>query len=258
MLGTSIASAPVRATTDPSAEQVLEQAAVVARETEWAKVRFLRIKAKIKTSGLNGSLETLFDARSGYYRNSQQLGPASGADGFDGKTVWQQDDSGQITLQGSEDAVRGAANAAYQNARGYWHPDRFPADIVYLRRETQGVEGFNVLRITPAGGRPMQEWFGTRSHLLARTVEQAATRTTTTYLSDYRPVLGAMVAHKIRQTNGEPKYDLFLAIESVAPTAVAPLNAFSAPTSSKTDFGFLSAGKDHYGAIRTHQQSYVC
>jgi hypothetical protein len=219
----------------------LRQAATAADEARWSSVRFIRVKGKLTTSGLSGTLETLFDARTGHYRNSQQLGPVSGADGFDGTVVWQQDDAGQTTLQGSEDSVRGAANTAYQNARGYWHRDRFPADIVYVRRQEEGAAVFDVLRVTPTDGRPMEEWFDARSHLLARTVEQAATRTTTTYFSDYRRVLGALVAYAIRQTTGENKYDVFLKIESVSPEANPPATAFAPPASSKVDFG-ISTG----------------
>jgi hypothetical protein len=240
LIGSALASASIHAGTDPEAERVLRQAAEAADEPRWSSVRFIRVKGKLMTSGLSGTLETLFDARTGRYCNSQQLGPLSGADGFDGTNVWQQDDAGQTTLQGSEDSLRGAANAAYQNARGYWHRDRFPADIVYVRRQEEGADVFDVLRVTPTDGRPMEEWFDAHSHLLARTVEQAATRTATTYLSDYRRVLGALVAHTIRQTTGENKYDVFLKIESVSPEASPSATAFAPPAPSKVDFGISS------------------
>jgi hypothetical protein len=240
LIGSALASASIHARTDPEAERVLRHAAAAADEARWSSVRFIRVKGKLTTSGLSGTLETLFDARTGRYRNSQQLGPVSGADGFDGTNVWQQDDAGQTTLQGSEDSVRGAANTAYQNARGYWHRDRFPADIVYVRRQEENADVFDILRVTPTDGRPMEEWFDARSHLLTRTVEQAATRTTTTYFSDYRRVLGALVAYTIRQTTGENKYDVFLRIESVSPEASPPATAFAPPASSKVDFGISS------------------
>jgi hypothetical protein len=236
----ALAITSIQAATDPEAERVLRQAATAADEVRWSSVRFIRVKGKLTTSGLSGTLETLLDARTGRYRNSQQLGPLSGADGFDGTNAWQQDDAGQTTLQGSEDSLRGAANAAYQNARGYWHQDRFPADIVYVRRQEEGADAFDVLRVAPTHGRPMEEWFDAHSHLLARTVEQAATRTTTTYFSDYRPVLGALVAHTIRQTTGEIKYDVFLKIESVSPEAGRLATAFAPPAASKVDFGISS------------------
>jgi Aspartyl protease/PDZ domain len=240
LIGSALASASIHAGTDPEAERVLRHAAEAADEARWSSVRFIRVKGKLATSGLSGTFETLFDARTGGYRNSQQLGPVSGADGFDGTVVWQQDDAGQTALQGSEDSVRGAANTAYQNARGYWHRDRFPADIVYVRRQEEGADVFDVLRVTPTDGRPVEEWFDARSHLLARTVEQAATRTTTTYFSDYRRVLGALVAYTIRQTTGENKYDVFLKIESVSPEANHPATAFAPSASSKVDFGISS------------------
>lgn len=184
LIGSALASASIHAGTDPEAGCVLRHAAAAAAadEARWSSLRFIRVKGKLTTSGLSGTLETLFDARTGHYRNSQQLGPVSGADVFD------------------------------------------------------------VLRVTPTDGRPMEEWFDARSHLLARTVEQAATRTTTTYFSDYRRVLGALVAHTIRQTTGENNYDVFLKIESASPEANPPATAFTPPASSKVDFGISSGG----------------
>jgi len=238
----TLASASIHAETDPQAEGVLRRAEAAAGGARWSSLRYIRVKSKLTTSGLSGTLETLFDARTGYYRNSQNLGPESGADGFDGMTVWQQDDAGQTTLQGSEDSVRGAANTAYQNARGYFHRDRFPADIVYVRRQKEGADVFDILRITPAEGRPREEWFDARSHLLARTIEQEATRTTTTYFSDYRRVLGALFPYGSRQTTGEEKYDVFLKTESVLPVSRPPSSAFAAPANPKADFGISGSG----------------
>ena len=239
----ALASASTHAATEPRAERVLHRAAAAAGEARWASVHFIRVKAKLVTAGLTGTLETLIDARTGRYRNSEQLGPTEGADGFDGTVAWQQDDAGQTTPQGSEDSMRGAANTAYQNARGYWHRERFPADIVYVHRRQEGTHAFDVLRVTPRGGRPMEEWFDAESHLLARTVEQAATRTTVTYFTDYRRFRGALVAYTIRQTTGEAKYDVLIEVESYAPETGDHVGAFAAPAASKIDFGFATAAR---------------
>lgn len=241
-LGVCLATTASTAT-DARAAQVLKRSAAVAGEARWASLGLLTVKADIVTSGLTGTLETLFDAGTGLFRNTQVLGPASGGDGYDGSVVWLQDAAGQTLLQGSEDAVRGAVNAAYQNARGYWHPDRFPADIAYLGRRSDGGQAFDVLRVTPAGGRPIEEWFGAHSHLLERTVEQAATQTTTTFLGDYRPTLGAQFAYRIRQTTGEAKYDVFVNVTGVDAAASAAAAPFAAPESSHADFGFTNGGQ---------------
>jgi hypothetical protein len=238
VIGSVLASASIHAAIDAEAARVLRQAAEESGESHWAQVRALRIKGELETSGLSGMVESVFDARTGHYRNTEQLGPITDADGFDGTVVWQQDDAGQTTLQGSEDALRGAANAAYQNARGYWHPDRFPADIVYVRQTAEGADTFDVLRITPKGGRPMEEWFDAKSHLLSRTVEKGATRTTTTYFSDYHRVHGAQVAYTVRQTTGEQKYDVRMHVVSFSLEPSSPPRAFAAPASSRVDSGF--------------------
>jgi hypothetical protein len=87
LIGSALVSTANQAATDERAERVLREAASASGEAHWAGVQFVRVKAKIATSGLHGTVETLFDARTGRYRESQQLGPIEGADGFDGTIV---------------------------------------------------------------------------------------------------------------------------------------------------------------------------
>ena len=44
----------------------------------------------------------------GRYLEKNQLGPTSGADGFDGKMVWSQDSSGQPRVEGAEKCAAGS------------------------------------------------------------------------------------------------------------------------------------------------------
>lgn len=232
---------PAVASPDTEARSLLAQSAAAMGAANFGAVAFVHVRASISTGGLKGKNETIFDARTGVFWTFTDVGVDNEHDGFDGKTVWQQDGSGQVSVQGSEDAVRGAVNAAYQNARGFWHPDRQPAAFSYVGVKTEGTRSFDVLRITPSGGRPFDLWLDRATHVIDRFVEQGATRTTATFFSDYRTVSGVEMPFKIHQTNGEAKYDVDLTVEAIGFEASAPTGAFSPPPPPKPDFGFAAS-----------------
>src|SRR6185369_18057771 len=116
---------------DQHATDVLAQAKAAAGGTAWDNVHFIRTRAHVDTSGLSGPSDTLEDMRTGASVSTYQLGPMKGANGFDGKTAWTQDNSGQVAVQGAESARQGAANDAYRTMRAYWYPERAAAEVVY-------------------------------------------------------------------------------------------------------------------------------
>jgi hypothetical protein len=239
------AAAGTAAGSDTKAMAVLDQAAAAMGEAHFGNAGFVRTKAKISVGGLNGTYEQIVEAKTGHIWDFTDMGVVSEHDGYDGKSAWTQDASGQVSVEDTDDAIKGALNSAYQNAHGYWHRDRWPADISYTGAKTEGGRNFDVLRITPKGGRPFELWFDAGTHLIDRLVEQQATRTTTTFSSDYRSVDGVQLPFKTRQTNGETKYDSTVAVDSITFENTAPAGIFSPPPPPKRDFGVAS------GATRT-------
>ena len=237
-------SSSVGAIPDADARSALEKSAIAMGAASLEAVKFVHVKAAISTGGLKGTNETIFDARTGFFWTFTDVGVDNEHDGFDGKSVWQQDGSGQVSVQGSDDAVKGAVNAAYQNARGYWRPDRLPAMMSYLGVKTEGTRTFNVVRITPEGGRPFDVWLNSATHFVDRFIEQGATRTTTTFFNDYRAVFGVQMPFKIHQTNGETKYDVDLTVTAITIETNAPMAVFSPPPPPKPDFGFTGGAKN--------------
>lgn len=243
LLGLALAACPALAAGDPKAMDVLAKASKAMGATAWDKVNFVYTKSDVATSGLKGTAESWTDAKTGAYSSRYNLGSFKGADGYDGSRVWTQDSSGQVTIVGSDDAVLGAVNSAYQNARGYWHPDKWPAEIAYSGAKTQGGRAFDVVRITPKAGRAFDFWIDAQTHIIDRLVEQRATQTLTTFMSDYRRVKGALVAFSLRQTNGEEKYDTIIKATEVRFESKAPEGIFAPPPPPAADFGFNTAEK---------------
>ena len=239
----AFAAIPAPAATDAKARAVLDAAAAAMGEARFASARFEHTKAKILTGGLNGTYDGIVEAKTGHFREFTDVGVTTQGDGYDGKSVWTEDGSGQVAIQGTDDALKGAVNQAYQGAHGYWHAEQWTADISYAGAKTEGARSFDAVRVTPKDGRPFDLWFDQKTHLLDRLVEQQATRTYTTFYSDYRSVDGAQLPFQSRQTDGEARYDTVLTVGSIAFERTAPDGVFSPPPPPKADFGFAAGAK---------------
>ena len=197
------------------AGEILAKAKQSSGGDAWDVIRTTYSKVNFSTGGLTGPAESWEDNLTGRYVERYQLGPASGADGFDGKMAWSQDSSGEPRPEGAEGARQAAADEAYRKTMAYWFPQRWTAQIECFGKKEEQGKAFDVLRITPQGGRPFDLWIDAVTHLIDHTVERAEIETRTTYFSDYRTVAGVKVPFAMRSTNGEQKYDQYITLEKV-------------------------------------------
>jgi len=152
--------------------------------------------------GLTGSASSLEDLRTGAFIDSYQTGPVSGANGYDGAQPWVREQSGTVASQGGGDTLQLAINESYRDRNLWWRADRGDAQISAPLSRHDGQRNYDVLTVTPPGGKPFEAWFDARTHLLARTVEQQVTLTITTDYQDYAPVDGVQLAHKLIVDDG--------------------------------------------------------
>ena len=198
-----------------STQEILDKAKQAMGGDAWNSIRTTHATLKVTTSGLKGSLEVWEDNLAGRSVARYQIGPATGADGFDGKVVWTQDSSGQPLADGGDEARQGAANEAYRRTRAYWFPERWPAKVEYSGEKEDGGKHFFVLRITPKGGRLFDLWIDASTNLFDHTVEKAEIETRSSYFSDYRGVNGVKIPFTERTTNGDTKYDQVVTTEKI-------------------------------------------
>ena len=224
------------------AVEVLEKAKQASGGDAWDAIRTTYTKVKVTTGGLSGPAESWEDNLTGRYVEKYQLGPASGADGFDGKVVWSQDSSGEPRPEDAEGARKEAADEAYRKTMAYWFPQRWPAKIECLGTKEEQGKRFDVLRITPQEGRPFDLWIDATTHLFDRTVEKGEIETRTNYFSDYRTVAGVKLPFAIRSTNGEEKYDQTIAVEKVEFNVPVQGALFRMPEPPPPDFA-IAGGK---------------
>jgi hypothetical protein len=220
----------------PSAEETLSAARRAAGGDAWESIRTLHAVGKIEAGGLSGPWDSWTDAATGRYADRFDLGPASFAQGFDGKSAWSADTSGQARVDDSPDARQESADEAYRRSASYWVAGRRPGAIEDAGSRTDGKRTFRVVRVTPEGGRPFEMWIDSSTFLIDRLVEAGATATTTTFFSDYRPVSGALLPYEVRVSTGEAKYDARIAVAKIEANAVAAAAAFDVPPPPPPDF----------------------
>jgi hypothetical protein len=243
--GSSSVSAPELASGSGSvngaAAEVLARAKAASGGAAWDAIFSRHTRGKLHAGGLDGTGEAIEDVRTGRYVERYTLGPASGAEGFDGKMAWSQDASGQPRPEESDDARLGAVDEAYRRALAFWYPARWPATIHSLGRRQDGGRSFDVLGITPRGGRPFELWVDAATGLFDRTVEAGGRETRTTFFSEYRLADGVRLPFAQRSTNGDTKYDQTFTVASVLHNQEVSAAAFAMPGAPAADFA-LAAG----------------
>lgn len=136
--------------------------------------------------------ETWLDFRAYGMRMASVTPKGSQEQGFDGAVAWRRAGDGPPQISRDPAALREATITAYVSANGFFFPERFPAQADYLRQEA----GFDVVRVEPKGGRPVELWFDATTRLLGRIVDPAGPRPVTVSLSDYRKVGDVLIAFR--------------------------------------------------------------
>ena len=232
------------AATDPAA--VLDAYRVASGGDTWDGKAVLETRVSLAGQGLAGTDVSIVDLSDGRSVDHYTLGPASGAQGFDGRQAWQQDPSGTVNVENGGDALPLAINSAYRNANLWWRPDFGGATVKSEGEKTLAGRTYDLLTITPKGGKPFEAWFDAGTHLLSRVVEQQGPQTVTTTLSDYRPVQGVRIAHKVVVDTGQgAKYLQTLTLTSAQFLAEQPASTYAVPKVTVTDFSIAN------GASRT-------
>ena len=180
--------------------------------------------------GMKGEVGSTIDLSSGRFIDTADIGPLTGANGFDGTTAWMRDMSGAVTREGGGDKRQLAINEAYRDANGWWRPDFGGAHVVSLGSKADDNKTFDALEVTPPGGKSFEAWFDASNHLLARTIEPQSSQTITTFFSDYASVDGFMVPGKFLTDDGTgPQYRQQQTLKSAKFTPARPAPAYAPP-----------------------------
>lgn len=226
----------VAAAVPNNASDILAKAKQASGGAAWDALTSVHTLAKVSTGGLIGKAESWEDVLTGRVLATFEIGPMTGAEGFDGKTLWAQDSSKQARAEEGEDARLGAVDDVYRRSMAYWYPSRGEALIEDTGEKQEQGRRFQTLRITPKGGRVFDIWVDASTQLFDRIVEKTATETRTTFFSDYRRVSGVLIPFATRSTNGQTRYDQLGTVEKVELNVPLDDEMFRMPPPPAPDF----------------------
>jgi hypothetical protein len=194
-------------------------------------------------NGLTGKASGTADLTDGRFEQHIAIGPLKQANGYDGKHVWNQDNSGIVTFQDAGDAIPLAVNNAYRNANLWWRPDLGGAAITDDGEKSDGGDSYDVLTVVPKGGATFDAWFDAKTHLLSRLYESQGGVMNVTTLSNYRDFDGVPQAVDTKVSTGDPKYDQRLILTKAVLLGTSDATAYAPPKSAAADFAI--AGGAH-------------
>ena len=194
-------------------------------------------------NGLTGKVSGTNDLKDGRFEQDFAIGPQKGANGYDGTHVWTKDNSGIVTLQEGGDAIPLAVNNAYRNANLWWRPGYGGAAVASDGEKSDAGAAYDVLTVTPKGGKPFDAWFDVKTHLLHRIDEAQAGVMTVTTLSGYRDFAGVPTPVDTVVSTGDKKYDQHLTLTKAAFVDVPDTALYAPPKSAAADFAI--AGGAH-------------
>jgi hypothetical protein len=221
---------------DPAA--VLAQAKSASGGAAWDALRTQHSKVTILTGAIAGSAERWSEFATGRSLLAYTIGPVSGAAGFDGKSAWSQDASGKSQAETDDAAREIAVNAAYRDRLAFWYPERAPARIAYKERTQADGAWFDVVRITPEGGRAFELWVNTETKLIERMVEREAHTTRTEFYSDLRDVAGVKIPFRVRASRDDARHDEFITVDLMEFNVPLAGVRFAQPEPPKPDLAF--------------------
>jgi hypothetical protein len=202
---------------DPAA--VLQATRAATGGDAWNSLRTLHVRARLQANEQVGVSDRWEDVRTGRFVREFSLPRRTGADGYDGMSVWTQPPGGIAYVLGDEDARLGAIGDSFRIERGWWFAERRPATMEDAGSRTEdtreGTRSFDLVRITPEAGRAFVLWVDRATHLIDRAVEQQAERLSVTRYADYRWVGGLRLPYTIRSGDGDAAFDEVEAVQQV-------------------------------------------
>ncbi|HEY9027411.1 MAG TPA: PDZ domain-containing protein [Burkholderiaceae bacterium] len=228
---------------DDDARALLQLARDAAGGAAWDEPVVLRLEGTMEAGDMRGPYVQLVDLARGRSRWQCTLGPASVARGFDGTNAWQLGANGEVIVQDAEAARHEAVTDAWLNARGYWQPGRWPAELALVPSPQADEAGCDVVRALPAGGLPVELWIERASRRLVRIVQQTFGLEVARQLEEQRFVDGRLLPGLIVSGTGDVRREMRLRLGQASVEAGVDAAAFDAPAQALAEPVFLDEAR---------------
>ncbi len=210
-----LAPAAIGQTASPDPVALFAREKLAVGGGAWASIEGLQSSGTLILGGAPSTFSQVVDHRTGFSKAITQIGSVTDVSGYDGVN-WDFE-GGPVTEQTLPGLQADNATQAYVSRDGWWHPDTDPATMTPLDSEN-GQDG---VRVTPAGGSPIDVWFDRATGLIDRTVALTDYGRVETWIDDYRTVGDVVVAfHSVSR-------DPAGAVTTVFTELLTPLHAVS-------------------------------
>jgi aspartyl protease/PDZ domain-containing protein len=163
------------------------------------RVRFLKLEGKAVSGGLTGTAVAWQEVRGLRFAESYSAPPIAGSDGYDGTHVWNGDGSGLVWVDGGTSGRSQEISLAFASNYALWGAQRGGAQVTWGGTKSDSAHrAYDALVVTaPHSAVPFELWFDRSTHLPARYVQTVGPVSSTTTLSDWRPVNGVKVPYRL-------------------------------------------------------------
>ncbi|MDR3512386.1 MAG: hypothetical protein P4L73_12185 [Caulobacteraceae bacterium] len=212
-----VLAGPAAAQDDPAARAaaLLAQAKAASGGAAWDRLAGWRESGTAIIGEAQGDYDTWCDLHRLGMANHHVLAGAAQTRGFDGATVWLVDGAGQLHTSQAPLQLAIARQGAYVSAWGFFFPERFATQRVYIGSASADGADFDIVRATPEGGLPMELWIDRKTHLITRMVDRSGPRTSVAVLSDFRSIGGVVTPFVVAESDGDPKHTLELHLTAI-------------------------------------------
>jgi hypothetical protein len=233
LLAASLAPAPSLAGGD--LDTILARSRAALGGAALDRVQGLRVTGKIDFAGIKGTQQQWIDIADHTYAEYYDAGPASGADGFDGRDAWVRDASGVVHVDGGKNGHYQAVDQAYLASYLLWSADRGGAVVSLVGERIDKGTRYGVVRVVPPGGAPFEMWFDAATALPSRVVATFGVQTVTETFADYRAVDGLQVPFAEHVDTGDGNTVDFL-VTTAEPQAAGLAERVRKPDTRVSDF----------------------
>jgi hypothetical protein len=223
---------------------ILDEFHRASGESAWESATTLHTVSQVTRGGGTSLREHWEDVATGRYVTIDASARTTTRSGFDGVSEWQQGPSGIAYTMGDVDSSLVAADESFRVSRAWWFRERHAATIALIGERSENGRDFDVLGITPEGGRCFEAWFDRSTHLLFLTDEQQAENRVVTTYADYRFVDGLMLPFSVRSGDGkDASFDEVETVQSVEVNPTASDQRYAIPAVPAADIE-LPPGRD--------------
>jgi hypothetical protein len=227
------------ADTDPSVEQLVAASGQALGISSIASANTMRVDVNVSAVGLTGTGTQWIDLRDGRFAESTNLGPLVSQDGYDGRVVWNADQTHLVWDTGGDSGRASEVDQAYLASYALWKPQMSGAAVSRLGTKTANGTSYDVLSITPRDSLvPFELWFDRTTHLPARAFFLNGFTTATSIFSDYRKAGGLNVAYATH-TDSSDGNNSDATITHVTLDPPGARAALARPQTQPTDFSML-------------------